>query len=100
MEIERPRGDTYPLKVGIRLDGVLQDFSSSEIKMSYKRSTDVITVVGAPISDDLKFNIMFTFTVDQVNEAGKFPYDIQVITAGVVRTYIIDEIEFLEDVTK
>jgi len=100
MKIERPRGDTYPLKVGIRLDGVLQDFSISVIKLSYKRSDDVITVDGVALTTDPKFNIRFDFVEAQVDEAGRFPYDIQVITGNIIRTFIIDEIEFAEDVTK
>ena len=98
-EITRFRGDTYPLIVTIKENGVPVDISTAVTKMTIAfLDTPSETIIGTNV-DGSAGKVRFDFTPETVDVVGKFFYDIQVDGDGYKTTYVKDIIIFLKDVT-
>lgn len=104
--ILRKRGDTYPHKVEIRRYSTKQlvDLSGSIITWSVSESR-------SPSTDSYLFQIVgnitgnlgeveFPMTTTEADNVGVFQYDIQIFSAGEVRTIDRGTITFEQDITK
>ena len=102
-EITRFRGDTYPLIVTIKENGIAVDISTAVTKMTIAfidedKVSAPVTIIGTNVDGSLG-RVSFAFIPEVVNVVGKFFYDIQVDSGGYKTTYVKDIIIFLRDVT-
>ena len=98
-EIVRFRGDTYPIIVTIKENGIPIDLSTALSKMTIAfTDSDPVTIIGTNITESVGM-VRFDFTDDVVDNVGKFFYDIQVDSGGYKTTYAKNIIIFLRDVT-
>ena len=97
-EIERFRGDTYPIVVTIKENSNAVDLTGCTVKMTIGYSTPV-TVTGS-ITDAVNGIVQFNFTESDVSKVGRFEYDIQVDTGSIKTTYVRDNFILKSDLTK
>ena len=95
--IKRFRGDTYPLIVTLKENGVAVDLSTAVVKMTIGLETPLS--ITASITDAAGGVAQFDFDQTHVGTAGRFSYDIQVEDGGYITTYVKDIFELVEDVT-
>ena len=96
--IKRFRGDTYPLIVTLKENGVAVDLSTATVRMTIGLATPVTIV--ANITDAAGGVAQFDFDQTHVGTAGRFSYDIEVQDGGYTTTYVKDMFELIDDVTK
>lgn len=97
--IPRFRGDTYPIVFNLEDKGVIVDLQGAVVKMTIAfKDPGPLTIIGT-IMDASGGKVRFDFTEEQVDQIGKFFYDIQVIDGGHTTTYVKDIMEFKRDVT-
>ena len=97
--IRRFRGDTYPIVFFLVDKGVIVDLQGAVVTMTIAfKAPGPLTIVGT-IMDDVGGKVRFDFSQDEVDQIGKFFYDIQVIDGGHITTYVKDIIDFVRDVT-
>ena len=82
--IKRFRGDTYPLIVTLKENGVAVDLSTATVTMTIGLQTPVSII--ATITDAVNGVAQFDFTQTEVGTAGRFSYDIQVDDGGYITT--------------
>ena len=96
-KITRFRGDTYPLVITLKENGVAVDLSGATVRMTIGLDTSVLC--DADITDATDGIAQFNFDESHVGNVGIFSYDIQVISGGFITTYVKDEFELIQDVT-
>ena len=95
--IKRFRGDTYPLIVTLKENGAAVDLSTATVRMTIGLETPV--TIMANITDAAGGVAQFDFDQTHVGAAGRFSYDIEVVDATIITTYVKDIFELVEDVT-
>ncbi len=98
-EITRFRGDTYPIMVTIKENGIPIDLATAVCKMTIAFSDlEIVTIIGTNVSSS-EGMARFDFTEEIADHVGKFFYDIQVESGGYRTTYAKNVVNFLRDVT-
>ena len=96
-KITRFRGDTYPLIITLKENGVAVDLTGATVRMTIGLDSSVLC--DAVITDETGGVAQFNFDESHVGSVGIFSYDIQVISGGYITTYVKDEFELIQDVT-
>ncbi len=98
-EINRFRGDTYPIIVTIKENGIPIDLSAAVSKMTIAfTESPAVTIIGENItgSDGM---VRFNISDEIADNIGRFFYDVQVDSGGYKTTYTKNIINFIKDVT-
>lgn len=91
------RGDTYPLKVGIKKDKVLLDLSQKTTFMDIELSTGTTySIEGTPIANNKEHNVEFAFSDIHTATAGTHIYAFR-DSSG--ETYARNDLELIQDIT-
>ena len=101
MIITRKRGDTYPIKAVIKINGEPIDLTGSDVKFSFKPSDgsgSVTTITGVISSGEVGV-VMFTPTVTDFSVSGKYFFDIQRSIGSMVATHLSGILLLEDDVT-
>ncbi len=94
--ITRYRGDTYPLVVTLKENGVAVDLSGATVNMSL--ALPIAVVITATITDAANGEAQFEFTQAHIGEVGRFVYDINVDDGTYITTYVKGILELTSDV--
>ena len=105
--LTRLRGDTYPYQVVLRRksDRTLVDLSGSIITWSVSADREsgtpsyLFQTVGTLV-DAENGQVNFIFDEDKADNIGTFFYDVQILSAGEIRTIDRGTITFKQDITK
>ena len=97
-KLSRYKGDTYSIEATLTKDNIGVDFTAGNTAtFSFARGDVYVTIDG--INGTVDGTISFPFPGDV--KAGKYSYDIQVVSpTGEVRTYVKDILDIVDDVTK
>lgn len=102
--ISRIRGDTHPITytVSRKSTNLIQDVGGSVFIMSATddASATYIFQVTADIINAARGEISFTLAASEVDNIGAFSYDIQMESAGYIRTVESGTLIFQQDITK
>ncbi len=98
-EITRFRGDTYPIIITIKENGVPLDLSTAVSKMTIAfTDSPPVTIIGTNVTESVGA-ARFEFSDDIADNVGKFFYDVQVEDGGYRTTYTKNIINFIRDIT-
>jgi BppU N-terminal domain len=107
MDIERKRGDTYPIEITVLSDGVALDITGASFILTVdpvKAPTDALNnlcQLTGVITDAAAGEVSFTPTANQMSPAGKYYFDIQMTDAsGAKRTIDAGKFVLTQDITK
>ena len=91
MTITRKRGDNYPIKATIKVNGEAIDLTGSIVTFSFKLledSTDIPTSIVGDMDLDNIGVITFSPTVEQMDTVGAYKFDIQRVSNSIVATHL------------
>jgi hypothetical protein len=107
MDIERKRGDTYPIEITVLSDGVALDITGASFLLTVdpaKEPTDAtnnLCQLTGVITDAPTGAVSFTPTANQMDAVGKYFFDIQMTDAsGAIRTIDAGKFVLKQDITK
>ncbi len=107
MDIERKRGDTYPIEITVLSNGAPMAISGASFLLtvdSRKEPTDGTTQIcqlTGVITNALTGSVSFTPTAPQMDHVGKFFFDIQMTDGtGAKRTIDAGKFTLKQDITK
>jgi hypothetical protein len=107
MDIERKRGDTWPIEITVNADSVPLDVTGTSFiltvdpsKAPTSNTTNLFQLNGV-VTNGPNGRVAFTPTPSQVDRVGKFFYDIQMTDGtGAKRTVAEGKFILTQDITK
>lgn len=96
--IVRYRGDTYPMNVTIKENGLPLNLFGLEVIMTIKFKTPV--ELSTTVTDISNGKVKINFNEEDVQHNGEFEYDIVVVDVDYQTTFVKNIIEFTDDINK
>lgn len=107
MDIERKRGDTYPIEIAVSADGAALNVTGTSLLLTVDPNkapldaTANLFQLNGVVTDGPNGRVAFTPTPSQVDRVGKFYYDIQMTDGtGAKRTVAEGKFILTQDITK
>ena len=100
MQIERFRGDTYPIKITLKSNGDFVNLDDiDETVLSIAKSSGVVSTTCTKDSDPTSGVVYADMNSTIVDDKGSFPFDVQVVWLdGTKTTFLKDTIVFKGDI--
>lgn len=95
----RVRGDSYPIKTTIKVNGSPIDLTGAILTFSYREGSTLHTINGR-ITDAINGIVEFFPSASDFQTVGSFPFDIQRNQGGYTYTHKKDMLVILDDVIK
>lgn len=107
MDIERKRGDTYPIEITVLNNGAAMNISGASFLLTVDpnkepadATSNICQLVGV-VTDAPNGRVSFTPTAQQMDHVGKFYHDIQMTDGtGAKRTVDAGKFTLKQDITK
>lgn len=107
MDIERKRGDTYPIEIVVNADGAPLNVTGTSLILTVDPEKAPLTAaanlfqLNGVVTDGPNGRVAFTPTPVQMDHVGKFYFDIQMTDGtGAKRTVAEGKFIFTQDITK
>lgn len=107
MDIERKRGDTYPIEIAVTSNGTALNVSGCSFLMTVDPSkapadnTTKLFALNGVITDAPAGKVSFTPSALEADHVGKFYFDIQMVDgSGAKRTIDSGKFVLTQDITK
>jgi hypothetical protein len=99
MNFERVRGDNFPFKAILKINGVVCDLTDTTAIFTYDEDGTIKTLQGT-INTPLNGEVMFSVGDTDFQTVGNFKYDIQSTKGGIRTTHLMGKIKIIDDVSK